>query len=63
MKVIMIVHRSAGNESVGSMWHETFEFDESTTLKEAISKITVDCGNNYLADDIIIPVQRYRVIQ
>ena len=46
--IIVIVKRSAGNDSVGSMWHETFEFDENTPLKEVLEKC--DFG-----EDIIIP--------
>lgn len=46
--IVLIVKKSAGNESVGSMWHETFEFEETATLKEVLDKL--DFG-----EDIILP--------
>ena len=55
--ITIIVHRSAGNESVGSMWHETFHFDESATLGFVMKYIADKCGTN--SDDIVIPVQRF----
>lgn len=36
MKVCAMVDRSAGNESVGEMWTETAEFDESATLADVL---------------------------
>lgn len=36
MKVCAMIDRSAGNESVGEMWTETAEFDESATLEQVI---------------------------
>lgn len=36
MKVCAMVDRSAGNESVGEMWTETAEFDESATLTDVL---------------------------
>ncbi len=50
--ITIIVKRSAGNDSVGSMWHETFEFDESITLKEILEK----CD---FSEDIIIPSKNH----
>jgi len=38
-KIVIMVDRSAGNETVGEMWTETFIFDESKTLTEVIEKI------------------------
>lgn len=52
--ITVIVHRSAGNNEVGSMWHDSFEFDEMTTLAEVIAK----CRENNLVEDIIIPVKK-----
>ena len=49
----IIIHRSAGNESVGSMWHESYEIDENITVKEMI-KIVRNEQNS--CEDIIIPV-------
>ena len=51
--ITIIVHRSAGNGEVGSMWHESFQFDEMTTLGEIVAK----CRNKDIQEDIIIPVQ------
>lgn len=49
----VIVHRSIGNGEVGSMWHESYAFDEATTLAEVIAK----CRANNLKEDIVIPVK------
>ena len=32
MKIIAILHRSAGNESVGDMWRETKVFEDTTPV-------------------------------
>lgn len=52
--IIIIVKRSAGNGEVGSMWHETFEFDELTTLRQILEV----CGN--FSEDIIIPARQHK---
>ena len=49
MKITLIQHRSAGNDSVGLMWYETRTFDDTATLREVI-----DSFENY-KEDIIIP--------
>lgn len=36
MKVCAMVDRSAGNESVGDMWTETAEFDESVPISRVL---------------------------
>lgn len=36
MKVCAMVDRSAGNESVGEMWTETAEFDESVPISRVL---------------------------
>ena len=37
MKIIAILHRSAGNDVVGDMWKETKVFDvETSTIKDII---------------------------
>jgi len=36
MKVIAILDKSAGNDTVGEMWQETAIFDENTPLKEVL---------------------------
>ena len=36
MKIIAIVEKSNGNESVGDMWKETASFDENTPVIEII---------------------------
>ena len=38
-KFVVIVEKSAGNESVGQMWKETYIFDENATLKEIALKV------------------------
>jgi hypothetical protein len=53
--ITVIVKRSAGNESVGSMWHETFDFDESATLGFVIEHIKSKFQDR---EDIIIPAVR-----
>ena len=52
----IIVHRSAGNESVGTMWHDSYQFEETTTLKEVLEKIGQE--KQHITEDIIIPVAR-----
>ena len=37
--ITIIIHKSVGNETVGEMWHETFNFPEETTLQELFDKI------------------------
>ena len=58
--ITVIVHRSAGNESVGSQWHEAYHFEESATLKEVIEKVSQLSANGlgHLTEDIIIPVKK-----
>ena len=36
MKIVAILDRSAGNDSVGDMWKETAVFDESVTAREIL---------------------------
>ena len=42
MKMVIMVDKSNGNESVGDMWTETHIFDSSATLKEVYDTITPD---------------------
>lgn len=56
MNIIVIVHRSAGNQEVGSMWHESYEFPSEVTLGEMIEKIREHLGS--YNEDIIIPVRK-----
>lgn len=46
MKVCAMVDRSAGNESVGEMWTETAEFDESATLTDVFMWARANIGVN-----------------
>ncbi len=55
-KIIVIVHRSAGNGEVGSMWHESYEFEPEVTLAEVIAKVKEATNNAY--EDIIIPIRK-----
>ncbi len=41
MKVIAILDRSAGNETVGEMWQETAIFDESTPVGKILDWATL----------------------
>ena len=54
MMVILIVHRSVGNDSVGSAWHEIYEYADDTSLSQVIA----DLGGTQ--EDIIIPARRYK---
>ena len=38
-EVIILVDRSAGNDSVGDMWTETHIFDKTDTLETVINKV------------------------
>ena len=51
MKIIAILHRSAGNESIGDMWRETKVFEETTSLKDVFLWATKTSG--------IIPEEKY----
>jgi hypothetical protein len=44
MKIVAILYRSAGNESVGDMWKETKVFEETATIVEIIKWATITCG-------------------
>ena len=57
--ITVIVKRSAGNDSVGSMWHETFDFDESATLGFILEHIKSKLPND--REDIIIPAVRNKI--
>lgn len=37
MKIVAVLNRSAGNESVGDMWLETKVFDESDSLANVLN--------------------------
>ena len=39
MAYVILVDKANGNESVGTMWQETYVFDGETTLKEVLNKI------------------------
>ena len=54
-KIIVIVHRSAGNSEVGSMWHDSYEFEPMVTLAEVIAKVA-EVSSTF--EDIVIPVRR-----
>ena len=36
MRIVAILHRSAGNESVGDMWKETKVFDSMVSISEVL---------------------------
>lgn len=36
MKIVAILHKSAGNESVGDMWKETKVFEDVSTIKDIL---------------------------
>lgn len=39
MQVIGIIHCSAGNESVGKMWHETKTFELTEPIQNVIERL------------------------
>ena len=39
MKYVILVDMSAGNESVGEMWQESYIFDGGKTLDEVMNEI------------------------
>ena len=39
MKIIVMIDKANGNESVGTMWTETFLFEETATLKDVLNAI------------------------
>ena len=39
MKVIIMKDCSAGNDSVGEMWTETYLFSETATLRQVLDKV------------------------
>ncbi len=53
-KIVAIKHCSAGNETVGEMWHETKIFEIDTPIE----KIMKWAGNGYLRTktDVVITV-------
>lgn len=44
MKIVIMVDKSAGNDTVGSMWTETHIFDPSVSLRDVLEKLKY--GNN-----------------
>ena len=48
MKIIATEKMSAGNDTVGDMWHETWIFDETATLKEVMSLIKYSPKRNII---------------
>lgn len=44
-KVIATLKRSAGNEEVGDMWHETAIFDSGTSINEVMQWASNRAGN------------------
>jgi hypothetical protein len=55
MKIVAILHRSAGNESVGDMWRETKVFDELATAQEIL-----EWAASCLSDFPAIKVKNFR---
>jgi len=39
MKYVILVDMSAGNESVGEMWQESYIFDGETSLDDVMEKV------------------------
>ena len=46
MKIVIMIDKSAGNESVGNMWTETLLFESDTTLGEIITAINPNIKDN-----------------
>jgi hypothetical protein len=41
MKIIAMIDRSAGNESVGEMWVETKSFDQTASLSDVYEWVAI----------------------
>jgi len=46
MKIVIVKEKSDGNETVGSMWVETFICDENTTIKEILEWEKKECNES-----------------
>ena len=46
MKVVVMVDRSNGNDSVGDMWTDTYIFNGDITLEQVFEKISVNYRHN-----------------
>ena len=55
MKFVIIKDMSAGNESVGEMWQETYVFEETATLKDVYDAV-IDDSYSYSHKRITITV-------
>jgi len=49
MKICASIDRSAGNETVGDMWTETAEFDETIPLSEVLAWASGRIGYDFHA--------------
>ena len=50
MKVVVVKEKSAGNDSVGEMWLETYTFDSSTSLGTVLAWIAKSNGENEMRE-------------
>lgn len=60
-KIIIVVERSAGNETVGQAWVETFEYDPMTPLKQVAEEmLRVNGGEHrgYFSERVMITIPR-----
>ncbi len=61
MKIIAMVNRSSGNETVGDMWTETRIFEESQTLLEVydwVEKITNSLGKENIICNVKLSIAK-----
>ena len=63
MKIVVIIDRATGNESVGTMWKETKIFDSSDTIEKIIewARIEPIHGEIMSTDNIIITVPDQKI--
>ena len=54
MGFVIIVDKANGNESVGTMWQETYSFDGGATLNEVLKKINGGYEPDYTKEKITI---------
>lgn len=63
MEYVILVDRSAGNESVGEMWTETKVFPETATLADVTDWVRERTHNNILDDKMFNSNVRITVSQ
>lgn len=60
-KIIIVVEKPAGNETIGQAWVETFEYDPHTPLKQVVEemlKATDSTHRGYFSERVMITIPR-----